>query len=50
MAFIGLTLKDTPTIVMPAGVAGLSFRDEAQTVNALVPRVEDNKASRRSSC
>ena len=39
VAFIGLTLKETPTIVMPAGVAGLSFRDEAQTVNALVPEL-----------
>jgi 5'-nucleotidase len=37
VAFIGLTLKDTPTIVVPAGVAGLTFRDEAQTVNELVP-------------
>ena len=37
VAFIGLTLKDTPTIVVPAGVAGLTFRDEAETVNALVP-------------
>ena len=39
VAFIGLTLKDTPTIVVPAGVAGLEFRDEAQTVNALVPEL-----------
>lgn len=37
VAFIGLTLKDTPTIVVPAGVAGLRFGDEAETVNALVP-------------
>lgn len=37
VAFIGLTLKDTPRIVVPSGVAGLSFRDEAETVNALVP-------------
>jgi 5'-nucleotidase len=37
VAFIGLTLKDTPSIVVPAGVAGLRFRDEAETVNALVP-------------
>jgi 5'-nucleotidase len=37
VAFIGLTLKDTPTIVVPAGVAGLKFGDEAETVNALVP-------------
>jgi 5'-nucleotidase len=37
VAFIGLTLKDTPQIVVPAGVAGLRFADEADTVNALVP-------------
>jgi 5'-nucleotidase len=39
VAFIGLTLKDTPTIVVPAGVAGLRFRDEAETVNELVPQL-----------
>jgi len=40
VAFIGLTLKDTPTIVVPAGVSGLTFRDEAETVNALVPELQ----------
>lgn len=39
VAFIGMTLKGTPSIVTPAGVAGLVFRDEAQTVNELVPRL-----------
>jgi len=39
VAFIGMTLKGTPGIVTPTGVAGLSFRDEADTVNALVPRL-----------
>ena len=39
VAFIGMTLKDTPTIVTPSGVAGLTFKDEADTVNALVPRL-----------
>ena len=39
MAFIGMTLKATPSIVTPKGVAGLEFRDEADTVNALVPRL-----------
>lgn len=39
VAFIGLTLKGTPEIVSPAGVAGLEFRDEAETVNALVPEL-----------
>ncbi len=40
VAFIGLTLKGTPVIVRPAGVAGLEFRDEADTVNALVPELK----------
>ncbi len=39
VAFIGMTLKGTPSIVTPTGVAGLEFRDEAATVNALVPRL-----------
>ena len=37
VAFIGMTLQGTPGIVSPTGVAGLAFRDEADTVNALVP-------------
>ncbi len=40
VAFIGLTLKDTPNIVSPVGVASLEFRDEADTVNALVPELK----------
>ena len=40
VAFIGLTLKDTPQIVVPSGVAGLQFRDEVETVNALVPELK----------
>jgi 5'-nucleotidase len=40
IAFIGLTLKGTPDIVSPVGVAGLEFRDEAETVNALVPELK----------
>lgn len=39
VAFIGMTLKGTPGIVTPAGVAGLVFADEAQTVNALIPEL-----------
>jgi 5'-nucleotidase len=40
VAFIGLTLKGTPNIVSPVSVAGLEFRDEADTVNALVPELK----------
>jgi len=36
VGFIGMTLKETPTIVTPAGVAGLTFGDEAATANAMV--------------
>lgn len=39
VAFIGMTLKGTPGIVTPSGVKGLAFQDEADTVNALVPRL-----------
>jgi 5'-nucleotidase len=39
VAFIGLTLEGTPAMVTPAGVAGVRFRNEAETVNALVPEL-----------
>jgi 5'-nucleotidase len=39
VGFIGLTTRDTPTLVTPTGVAGLSFADEAESINALVPRL-----------
>lgn len=39
VAFIGMTLEATPTIVTPTGVAGLQFKDEATTVNALIPEL-----------
>lgn len=39
VAFIGMTLEGTPTIVSPSGVAGLNFQDEADTVNALIPKL-----------
>ena len=40
VAFIGLTLKGTPGLVSPVGVADLEFRDEADTVNALIPELK----------
>ncbi len=41
VAFIGMTLEGTPSIVTPSGVAGLRFDDEADTVNALIPRLRN---------
>ena len=39
VGFIGLTLESAPSIVDPAGITGLSFRNEADTANALVPEL-----------
>src|SRR5690242_20590327 len=40
IGFIGMTLKETGTLVTPSGVAGLHFADEAETANALVPKLK----------
>jgi 5'-nucleotidase len=41
VAVIGTVLKTTPSIVTPTGVAGLSFLDEAATINALIPELRN---------
>jgi 5'-nucleotidase len=40
VAFVGLTLKGTPGIISPVSAAGMEFKDEAETVNALVPELK----------
>jgi 5'-nucleotidase len=40
VGFIGMTLKETGSLVTPSGVQGLSFADEAATANALVPALK----------
>ena len=40
IGFIGETLKGTEHLVTPSGVHGLTFRDEADTANALVPQLK----------
>ncbi len=40
VAFIGMTLESTPSIVSPGGIVGLSFNDEVDTLNALVPLLQ----------
>ncbi len=43
IAFIGLTFENTPLVVTPSAIAGLEFRPEVATVNALVHKLrEDN--------
>jgi 5'-nucleotidase len=40
VAFIGMTLEGTPSIVTPSGISELNFLDEADTVNALIPKLK----------
>ena len=42
VAFIGMTLEGTPGIVARSGVEGLTFLDEAETVNELVPKLRED--------
>jgi 5'-nucleotidase len=39
IAFIGLVTRDTVNLVIPSGIAGLSFTDEAVAANAQVPEL-----------
>ncbi len=36
IGFVGAVLKNTPEVVVPSGVAGLEFRDEAESINVAV--------------
>ncbi len=40
IAFIGMTLEATDTLVAASGIAGYSFQDEVETANALVPELK----------
>lgn len=40
VAFIGLTLEATPTIVSAVGIKDVDFHDEAETVNSLIPELK----------
>ena len=40
VAFIGAVTKITPSIVVPSGVAGLRFTDEAEAINAEAKRLQ----------
>ena len=40
VAFIGMTLEGTPSIVTPSGISNLRFLDEVETVNALIPQIK----------
>jgi 5'-nucleotidase len=40
IGFIGVALKDTPSIVTASGVKGLKFLDEAETINEYVKKLK----------
>jgi 5'-nucleotidase len=40
IGFIGMTLKGTKQLVTPSGVRDVTFTDEAETANALVPKLK----------
>ncbi len=41
IGFVGVVLRETPSVVTPSGVAGLTFGDEAEAVNAAVPKLRE---------
>jgi 5'-nucleotidase len=43
VAFIGIALESTPTIVVPSGVAGLEFLPEVNTINSYVKYLKDTE-------
>ena len=40
VAVIGMTLEGTPAVVSPSAISTVSFADEVETVNALVPELK----------
>lgn len=44
IGFIGMTLKDTGQLVSPAGTAGYTFADEAETANTLAAQLKTQGA------
>lgn len=45
LGFIGLSLRTVPALVSPAALQGLHFADEADTINALVPKLKAQGAN-----
>ena len=39
VAFVGAITRDTPSVIVPKAIAGLRFGDEAEALNALLPKL-----------
>ena len=50
VGFIGMTLEGTPTLVDPAGVANVDFKDEVETANAQAAVLKKQGVSPSSCC
>lgn len=46
LAFVGVTLEATPTVTVPSAVHGLVFRNEAATVNLLLPELAQQRVDK----
>lgn len=44
VGFIGLSLRETATLVSPDAITDVTFADEAETINALVPKLRADGA------
>ena len=44
IAFVGMTLEDTPSMTVATAVQGLEFENEVKTVNAIVPEIKSRGA------
>ncbi|MCA9508081.1 MAG: bifunctional metallophosphatase/5'-nucleotidase [Myxococcales bacterium] len=45
IAIVGVVLKDAPNVIAKDSIEGLTFKDEAQTVNALIPELKSQGVS-----
>ena len=45
IAFVGETLRETPSVTVPSAVKGLTFENEARAANALVPELHKQGVS-----
>jgi 5'-nucleotidase len=39
VGLVGAVLKDTPSVAVASAIAGLSFQDEAESINAVIPQM-----------
>ena len=41
VAYVGMTLENTPQVVVPSAIADVTFHNEVETVEALLPELEE---------